>query len=250
MTPLPLRHFRCALKLSRTRRSNPIRPHVDPGNAMIPLQQIQIKSPCHKSWTAMDGDDQKRYCEGCRKDVFNLSAMTSADAQGVIDAHSGNLCVRFDTRSDGSIRTVDSPLEPRQRKQRYAPTFGWAVALIVAGIIGLPGVAVSAPQLKHPSTKHSKPLQLLGEPTLPPTTATAAHGTFETPKRHTPPRPPALMGKMAAPPIKAPAKPSSTAPKHTPGSATTPQNREMLGDIAIPASKLISEPPHIHATSK
>jgi predicted Fe-S protein YdhL (DUF1289 family) len=221
---------------------------------MIPLQQIQIKSPCDKSWAAMDGDDQKRYCEGCRKNVFNLSAMTARDAQDVINSHDGNLCVRFETRADGGIQTVDA--QP-PRKRRYAAVFGWAVALIIAGIAGFPHTALAANHRKHSATKHEKRTTLVGYVKVPvpiaiaPAVKPAVGNHPKAPQQPSEimgglkPPPPALMGKMAAPPTKFPAKPLSTPPKHANGSAVAPPNREMIGDIAMPVPITSFDPPRL-----
>ena len=51
---------------------------------MIPLEQIHVASPCHADWDEMTGTDQARFCQSCRKNVYNLSEMTRAEAQALI----------------------------------------------------------------------------------------------------------------------------------------------------------------------
>jgi hypothetical protein len=60
---------RAAMLLSeaRTHASSPV------------LDNIRIASPCAADWNAMTGDERVRHCGACKKDVFNLSALTLAD---------------------------------------------------------------------------------------------------------------------------------------------------------------------------
>jgi len=203
---------------------------------MIPLQQIQIKSPCDKSWAAMDGDDQKRYCEGCRKDVFNLSAMTSAAAQDLIDAHAGNLCVRVELKEDGGIQTLDAP---PQRKRRYAPAFGWAVALIVAGIVSLPNTALAAKQHKHMAHKHHKRVTVVRYMSIVLPTAVQPTTTTATKQPITPPQPPAIMGGIAPSSPALMGKPSAPFPvfrgTRSHKTNTPAVNGVLIGDVAVPS---------------
>ena len=37
------------------------------------LDVITVAEPCTESWEGMSGDDRVRYCQGCRKHVYNLS---------------------------------------------------------------------------------------------------------------------------------------------------------------------------------
>jgi hypothetical protein len=44
------------------------------------LDSIDVPEPCDKPWDKMIGNDKKRFCLGCEKDVYNLSAMTRREA--------------------------------------------------------------------------------------------------------------------------------------------------------------------------
>ncbi|NHZ79855.1 hypothetical protein F2P44_11290 [Massilia sp. CCM 8695] len=80
----------------------------------IALQHIDIASPCTASWDKMQGDDRVRHCKDCNKNVFNLSAMPQADAAALLaDNHSGDLCVRFYRRQDGTVISSDCSDSPR-----------------------------------------------------------------------------------------------------------------------------------------
>src|SRR5690242_6929723 len=76
------------------------------------LQNVRVASPCSASWqdmTPIQGE-RVRFCDGCRKRVYNLSAMGQAEAEGLLRAHEGHLCVRYYRRRDGTILTTDCPV--------------------------------------------------------------------------------------------------------------------------------------------
>lgn len=57
----------------------------------------------------MPGDDRVRYCTLCHLNVYNLSAMTRAEAEAFVTAEEGPGCIRFLRRKDGTIQTRDCP---------------------------------------------------------------------------------------------------------------------------------------------
>src|SRR5688500_20064544 len=95
-----------------------------------PLDQISIASPCTASWQAMEGDDRVRFCSQCQLHVYNLSAMTAAEATELVQAREGRLCARFYRRSDGTLLTTDCPVGLAALRRRLARA--WAAALAIA----------------------------------------------------------------------------------------------------------------------
>lgn len=88
----------------------------------IPLEALQIAAPCRADWSAMRGDECARFCRNCEKQVYNLSSMTRADAERLIRAPEGELCLRLSRRTDGTVITADHPVgrsRPRNTS-RYA----------------------------------------------------------------------------------------------------------------------------------
>src|SRR5262245_31751825 len=73
----------------------------------IPLDVIDVKSPCPADWNEMRGDERVRFCGHCALHVYNLSGMTRAAAEKLIAEHEGRLCVRFYRREDGTVITRD-----------------------------------------------------------------------------------------------------------------------------------------------
>jgi hypothetical protein len=67
------------------------------------LPHIKIPKPCPKSWDDMQGDNAKRFCSGCSKPVYNLSTLTSDEAEKLLYAKEGNLCVAYRHKADGSV---------------------------------------------------------------------------------------------------------------------------------------------------
>lgn len=81
---------------------------------MIPLHQIQIAKPCPADWNAMTGDAQTRFCAHCKKVVYDLSQMTEAQAQALLDRTNLNVCVRIARTRDGRILTRDTTWGPKK----------------------------------------------------------------------------------------------------------------------------------------
>ncbi len=93
--------------------------------------QIEITSPCHESWDAMNGDAERRFCGVCQKDVHNLSAMRHDEAQALLQERaSESLCVRYTAEGDGSLRFRD--LVPRASLTRKIVRAAFAAAMLAA----------------------------------------------------------------------------------------------------------------------
>jgi hypothetical protein len=92
------------------------------------LDDVRVASPCTESWSEMSGDDRKRFCGKCEKNVYDLSAMTREEAEVFLAMQEGSVCVRFFRRFDGTILTADCPDGARRlRNRRIAVMAGAAV---------------------------------------------------------------------------------------------------------------------------
>ncbi len=101
------------------------------------LDVLQVPDPCPEPWDRMKGDDQTRFCGVCEKNVYNLSAMTAADAEALLDPANGQICVQFYRRADGTVSTVDcAPIRFRRLRLAARRSIGGAAAVLVA-VIGL-----------------------------------------------------------------------------------------------------------------
>src|SRR3954451_5691753 len=97
-----------------------------------PLNNIRIASPCSADWDQMYGDDRKRFCGQCKLNVYNLSGMTTDEAEALIMNTEGRLCVRFYRRADGTVLTSDCPVGWARVKQRARATMTAAASLLIA----------------------------------------------------------------------------------------------------------------------
>jgi len=80
------------------------------------LANIRIGFECKERWDDMVGDAQVRDCAKCKRAVFNLSEMTTAEAEAVLARRGVKPCVRFYRRPDGTVMTSDSCGRPERRR--------------------------------------------------------------------------------------------------------------------------------------
>lgn len=100
------------------------------------VHDLQIATPCKANWDQMVGDDCKRYCSLCNLNVYNVSAMTLAEAEALIIDNEGNVCLRLYRRSDGTVMTKDCPIGLADKlKRRLALSFA-GIASICAVVFG------------------------------------------------------------------------------------------------------------------
>lgn len=81
------------------------------------LQNIRVASPCGQAWDAMEGDDRCRFCRTCGKNVYNLSAMATGEAETLVREREGEVCVRFYRRRDGTLLTNNCPVGFRNMRR-------------------------------------------------------------------------------------------------------------------------------------
>lgn len=81
------------------------------------LEEIRIASPCSVPWQDMSGDDRVRHCSQCDLDVFNLAAMTRTEAEELVVAKAGRMCVQLYRRFDGTVVTQDCPVGWRKSRR-------------------------------------------------------------------------------------------------------------------------------------
>ncbi|GAC1545981.1 MAG: hypothetical protein NVS3B10_10010 [Polyangiales bacterium] len=82
------------------------------------LDTLRIASPCRADWSSMPGDDRVRHCSICGKHVYQLSAMTSDEANALLAANDEAPCVRLYRRSDGAVMTSDCAVGRTDRTRR------------------------------------------------------------------------------------------------------------------------------------
>lgn len=95
------------------------------------LDNLKLATPCDQAWEGMVGNERVRHCGSCRKNVFNLSALTRDAATQLVRETEGDLCVRFFKRSDGTILTSDCSVGVRRTKRNVLIAAGAVVTLAV-----------------------------------------------------------------------------------------------------------------------
>jgi hypothetical protein len=99
------------------------RPELDP------VDRIEIPTPCSVPWDSMHGDQRVRHCASCRKNVYNISEMTRAQALQLM-ASREPVCLRIYRRPDGTVVTNDCWSRLRAARRRWM----WAFVAMLANI--------------------------------------------------------------------------------------------------------------------
>ncbi len=106
----------------------------------------------------MVGTDRLRFCEHCNLSVHDVSAMTRAEAESLVRASKGRLCLRFHRDEEGRVRTADAPaIVPITRRAARVAAGAMAIALVAgAAVPAARGAVPAAPaaavrQEKEPS---------------------------------------------------------------------------------------------------
>jgi hypothetical protein len=105
------------------------------------LHNIQIAIPCQVDWQTMTGDEKVRSCQQCKLNVYNLSNMTTSEAETLIREKEGRLCVRLYRRTDGTVITKDCAFV--LFKSGLVTALGGAAALFFNGYVAF-ALAITA----------------------------------------------------------------------------------------------------------
>ena len=113
------------------------------------LDVIQVNRPCSKAWDEMPGDQQRRFCAHCQKHVHDLSSMSIDEAERLVCASAGNLCVRFARDPEtGQVITLDYRPKPTTSRRRALLT----IASILSAL-GFTGAWAAAKLLRKPAPR-------------------------------------------------------------------------------------------------
>lgn len=133
------------------------------------LDEIKVASPCPALWSEMKGDAQKRFCGDCKLNVYNLSVMTRAEIDALLQNAGERTCIRFYRRADGTLLTRDCPVGLAAVRRKLVAGWSWAAAqmLAVAGLAlspflrpaeGSPATATAPrPKIKVAKTQSLEP---------------------------------------------------------------------------------------------
>lgn len=102
-----------------------------------PFRNLKIASPCSADWDGMYGTDRKRFCGECKLNVYNLSAMTTTEAESFLRQAEGRVCVRYYRRADGTVLTEDCPVGLAKLKKRVRTMATAVFSLLISILSGI-----------------------------------------------------------------------------------------------------------------
>ncbi len=85
---------------------------------LLLLDEVVIAAPCPVSWDSMEGNNRVRLCSGCSRNVYNISDMTSVEAEKFLQENGSSECMQIYRRPDGKIMTDNCPLALRKLRDR------------------------------------------------------------------------------------------------------------------------------------
>lgn len=88
-----------------------------PQRSLPLLQRVYIASPCAVPWESMSGDERARVCASCDKTVYDVSQMTTAEAEALLRSKGTDACLRIFRRFDGTVLTADCPVGVAKKKR-------------------------------------------------------------------------------------------------------------------------------------
>jgi hypothetical protein len=156
------------------------------------LPNIRVASPCSADWNAMTGDDRVRACGDCNKNVYNISEMTREEAESLIVAKEGRLCVRYFQRKDGTILLKDCAVGVAQKRKRRVIAAG--AAALLAGGAGATFMLTRSEYVQHTQGM----VGVIDEPSVP--DQSTSHEDEVMPE-HVEVKGRMMMGDYAGPPI-------------------------------------------------
>jgi hypothetical protein len=168
---------------------------MDTNVALDVLDRVQVASPCPVRWDSMRGDNRKRFCDQCRLNVYNLSAMTREEAAELVLRAEGRFCAGFYRRADGTILTRDCPVGLRAARAAAASALR-RVAAAIALVAG--AVLVGAGRTPGWRLRNVQPFSRVCEwlsPSAPPFMAGKVSWTAGSMIRPLPAPPPNVPGK-------------------------------------------------------
>jgi hypothetical protein len=142
------------------------------------LDDVHIAAPCQASWDTMVGDEHVRFCGQCEKNVYNVSSLPREEAEALLAAKDGKMCIRLYRRADGTVLTSDCPVGVKKRRRRRT-----ALAVVGGGLMA----AAAAVGIER------SPAQLGGQ--RPPSTGEWSGGVVPMPTEV-----PVMRGSGAVPP--------------------------------------------------
>ena len=106
------------------------------------LDLVEIPIPCEVPWEGMPGDDQVRHCGQCKQNVYNVAALTRAEANRLLRSRAS---LRIYRRPDNTVITSDCRERLRAARKRGLLIFAGTLLIVLwaqicaqfVGVMGL-----------------------------------------------------------------------------------------------------------------
>jgi hypothetical protein len=98
----------------------------------INLDDMQIAQSCSTDWQGMTGDENKRFCHECNKNVYNISTMSRGEVEDLIRGTGGKFCARIIRDVNGSVITASASAGFQFGKLRASKWAGAVVTTILS----------------------------------------------------------------------------------------------------------------------
>lgn len=139
------------------------------------LDRLAVASPCSEEWEGMAGDERRRFCGRCRRDVLDFSRLTEREIQSHLEASGGRLCARVTRKGGRFVHLPPAPpslLSPRSAERRVSPLAATVVTALLAA--GLGAARAGAAAEAKPAAPASAPEEARGEPASSASSASSA----------------------------------------------------------------------------
>jgi hypothetical protein len=137
------------------------------------IASLRIVTPCPVAWSSMRGDDFVRFCDRCRKNVYNVAALGPDETISLLERKEGPACLLLTRRADGTVVTGDCWSQLRRARKRGLTALALAAPVILATQLwsqafGLRALLSFFRGDPPPAVAAGAPQPLAGDPILPP----------------------------------------------------------------------------------
>ncbi len=130
-----------------------------------PLDNLILAFPCPVKWESMTGDERKRFCNQCSKNVYDISDLSRYEAEKLLQSNATEgICIKYYVRPDGKIKTdncppILKPIRKRLKKLIHTASICCAFLLSLVSISGCSNIQkiVTSPSKYAPNEDECEP---------------------------------------------------------------------------------------------
>lgn len=113
-----------------------------------------VPNPCHEDWDKLTPEERGHFCTVCETKVWDLSALTRAEAEEFLRSTEGDLCVSYRERANGEVVHRDAPVVPLSRLMKRLPAAaGFSLALAACTPTGSGADGADTAEVAKPDPK-------------------------------------------------------------------------------------------------